>query len=127
MKLLALNYFSFLTFLAGAIFLITGLFYKFKPPQTMAWYAPQLKAMRRSKETFQEGVRFAATPALVAGLFLLILSSLSNFFFRFDFLGLLAANIVIFSTCTVLDSLINHHINSIFDGEGNKINSNASI
>lgn len=93
----------------------------------MAWYAPQLKAMRRSKETFQEGVRFAATPALVAGLFLLILSSLSNFFFRFDFLGLLAANIVIFSTCTVLDSLINHHINSIFDGEGNKINSNASI
>ena len=124
MELLSLNYFSVLTFLAGAIFLITGLFYKFKPPQAMAWYGPQLKATRRSKETFQEGVRFVATPTLVAGLFLLILSSFSISFFRFDFLGLLVANILIFSTCTVLDSLINHHINSLFDEDGNRINYN---
>ena len=120
MEFTALNEFSFLTFLAGGIFLITGIIYKYYPPQTMTWYAIQLKTARRSRETFRETVRFSAKPIAFAGLILIIVGFSPIFFFRFNFFNIVLANILIITTCLLLISLINRHINSVFDEEGNR-------
>ncbi len=120
MEFTALNEFSFLTFLAGGIFLITGLIYKFNPPITMTWYAIQLKTARRSRETFRETVRFAAKPIAFAGLILLIVGFSPIFFFNLNFFNIVLANILILITCILLISLINRHINRIFDEKGNR-------
>ena len=120
MEFTALNEFSFLTLLAGAIFLITGLIYRFNPPKTVAWYTIQLKAARRSREAFQETIRFAAKPISFAGLILFMVGLLPIFFFKLDIFNILLANIFILATCIVLISLINQHINGIFDEGGNR-------
>ena len=123
MEYTALNEFSFLTLLAGGIFLITGLIYKFNPPQTLTWYGGMhLKAATRSKETFKEAVRFAAKPLMFAGSTLLFIGLLPIFFSKFDFFTLLVANIQIMVTCMILVSLINQHIDSLFDDKGTRKN-----
>ena len=120
MVLIDLNDFSLLTILAGGTFLVIGLIYKFKPPQTETWYSMQLKTVRRSRETFQEAVRFAAKPIAYAGIFLLLMGLLPIFFLPTKFFTLILATILIISICMILVSVINQHINNLFDDEGRR-------
>ena len=115
MEYTGLNQFSFLILLAGGILLTTGLFYKFNQPKTVKWYGGmQLKSALRSRETYQEAVRFAAKPYAFAGLILIIVGLLS-IFFKFTFFNLVLANILIMSISILLISLINQHINGLFE------------
>ena len=120
MVLMDLNDFSLLTILAGGIFLVTGLIYKFRPPQTETWYSMQLKTVRRSRETFQEALGFAAKPIAYAGIFLLLIGLLPIFFLPAKFFTLILATILIISICMILVSLINQHINNLFDDDGKR-------
>lgn len=121
MEYIAFNEFSFLTLLAGGIFLITGLIYRFNPPKATTWYGGmQLEAARRSEETFQEAIRFAVKPLLFTGLALLLVGLLSIFFLKSGFFTLVLACIQIMIICMVLVSLIKQHINALFDDKGNR-------
>ncbi|MBO9683608.1 MAG: hypothetical protein J7502_13220 [Flavisolibacter sp.] len=121
MALNVLNDFSFLTFLAGGLFMITGIIYKFKPPKKMTWFgAMQLKAARSSEEAWREAIRFAVKPIIVAGLFLTVVGLLPIFFSNFQFFTFLPATTLILATSLLLISSINKHINSLFDEAGNR-------
>jgi uncharacterized membrane protein len=121
MELNVLNEFSFLTFLAGGLFMITGIIYKFKPPKKITWFGSmQLKTARRSEEAWREAIRFAAKPIIVAGLFLTVVGLLPIFFPNFQFFTFSSATTLILATSLLLISSINKHINSLFDKAGNR-------
>lgn len=121
MGLTTLNEFSFLTFLAGGLFIITGVIYKVWPPKKRTWYgAMQLKTAVKNKETWQESIRFAAIPIIVAGLTLSTAGLLPMFFSSFQFFTFSLATALIMAICLILVSLVNRHINGLFDEQGNR-------
>jgi len=121
MELNVLIDFSFLTFLAGGLLIITGIIYKLKPPKKITWVgAMQLKTARRSEEAWKEAIRFAAKPIMLAGLFLIVAGLSPIFFSSFRFFTFSSAMTLIFVTSLLLISLINKHINSLFDEAGNR-------
>ena len=121
MELNVLIDFSFLTFLAGGLLIITGIVYKLKPPKKITWFgAMQLKTARRSEEAWKEAIRFAAKPIMLAGLFLIVAGLSPIFFSSFRFFTFSSAMTLIFVTSLLLISLINKHINSLFDEAGNR-------
>ena len=116
-----LSYFSFLTFLAGGLLVITGIIYKLRPPKKMTWFgAMQLKTARRSEEAWREAIRFAAKPIILAGLFLIVTGLSPIFFSGFKFFTFTSATTLILATSLLLISLINKHIDSLFDEAGNR-------
>ncbi len=122
MNLPVLNDFSFLTFLAGLLFTVTGLIYKFCLPQKMKpWNAMQLKSARRSEEAWRKTIKFSAVPALLAGSVLIMAGLLSYLYPDLLIFTFRSAIFLIIVSSLILIFLINRHLNRHFDAEGKQI------
>ncbi|WP_162944682.1 hypothetical protein [Flavisolibacter nicotianae] len=80
----------------------------------------QLKSARRSEDAWIEAVRFAASPILLAGLLLTVARWLPAIFAGLRHLSMSSASTLIVTTFLVLTTMVNKHINNLFDQEGKR-------
>ncbi len=115
------NYFAFLTFFTGILFLVQFIIYKFFPPVNKRWYNDIMvkKEWRDNTEVWREAQRFLIKPCFILGLLFFVAGTFSLFISApaiFSFEG--AIKLIAISILIVVP-IRNRYLEKRFDEEGN--------
>jgi uncharacterized membrane protein len=117
------NIFTLHLSFVGAFFIAFGILYKYHPPRKINWnYGVKLPWTRRSQETWEETHRFVPVPMMIMGLLLIAIGLLPLFIEADHLFTLISANGVIIFSVLILLFWVEHHLNSLFDKQGRRMN-----